>query len=110
MTAKSSSTGSTITNSTGPNTTRTYAPPSPPTTGPTSTIWPDFGIDVTNTPACTAPPVAGNAITSVPFVCPNTNFQLNIIGAAIGSDITYQWQSSPDGTNWTDIAGATSSR
>ncbi|MFC5269293.1 beta strand repeat-containing protein [Adhaeribacter terreus] len=78
-------------------------------TGSADRTWPDFGIDVTATAPCTTPPTAGTAVASVPFVCPNTNFQLSMDGADVGTDITYQWQSSTDGTNWTNIPNATGS-
>ncbi|MBK0401665.1 right-handed parallel beta-helix repeat-containing protein [Adhaeribacter sp. BT258] len=80
------------------------------TTGSSNAVLANFGIDVANTPACTGTPVAGNVVAPFLFVCPNTNFQLDLVGATIGSDITYQWQSSTDGTTWTNIAGATTSR
>jgi photosystem II stability/assembly factor-like uncharacterized protein len=31
------------------------------------------------------------------------------LGGATGPDVTLQWQASPDGTNWRDVAGATGS-
>lgn len=40
-------------------------------------------------------------------VCPGTPFSITITGASFGTGLTYQWESSPDGTTWTDIAGAT---
>lgn len=49
---------------------------------------------------------AGTASSSVVMACPTTPVTLNATGyTATGT--TYQWQSSPDGTSWTDIAGAT---
>jgi hypothetical protein len=41
-------------------------------------------------------------------VCPNQSVNLLVSGQSTGTGISYQWQSSPDGTNWTDITGATS--
>ncbi len=59
--------------------------------------------------ACTGTPDPGNTISSAATVCPNINFILSLQNNVPGSGITYQWQSSPDGAAWTNIAGATSS-
>jgi len=58
---------------------------------------------------CTSPPEAGAASSTDLSVCPTDDFTLSLIGADIGIDLTYQWQSSPDGSTWSDITGATSS-
>ena len=57
--------------------------------------------------ACTGVPTPGNTIASMNPVCDNTNFALNVQNFTLGFGVTYQWQSSPDGVNWTDMAGAT---
>ena len=59
-------------------------------------------------PPCTAPPAAGTTLASDTTVCPNVNFNLSLIGSALASGLSYQWQSSPDNITWTNIAGATS--
>jgi hypothetical protein len=57
---------------------------------------------------CTAPPTAGQATSSSSIVCPNTPFQLSLTGASGGMGMTYQWQSSANGTSgWTNVASAT---
>ncbi|MDX5442395.1 MAG: hypothetical protein LPJ89_01280, partial [Hymenobacteraceae bacterium] len=62
------------------------------------------------TTPCTAPPTAGQAVSSTASVCPNTNFMLSVSGASGGLGTTYQWQSSANGTTgWADITNATSS-
>ncbi|MCC7431127.1 hypothetical protein IT568_09815, partial [bacterium] len=53
-------------------------------------------------------PIGGTTAASINPVCPNTNFTLSLTGASTGPGQTYQWQSSPDNTAWTDITGATS--
>ena len=58
---------------------------------------------------CTAPPTAGQAVSSINTVCPKANFVLSLTGASIGTGLSYQWQSSTNGTIYTDIAGATNS-
>src|SRR6478736_3014300 len=66
-------------------------------------------VYILNTP-CVAPPTAGTTVSSVATVCPNTSFKLSLTGATLGTGLTYQWQSSPNGTTgWTNITGATGS-
>ena len=59
-------------------------------------------------PPCTGTPVAGTAISSLANVCSASKFLLSDTGAtSLVSGLTYQWQSSTDGSNWTSISGAT---
>ncbi len=59
--------------------------------------------------ACTNPVLAGATAASVITACSGTPFTVSLTGAAAGSGLTYQWQSSMNGTTWTDILGATGS-
>jgi len=59
--------------------------------------------------SCTGTPTAGTAVSSSNAVCPSVNFSLSLNGATLASGLTYQWQSSTDGINFTNIAGATNS-
>jgi hypothetical protein len=80
-------------------------PPAAPTFTPRGFIG-----SITFMPAtpCVAPPTGGQATASVATICPNTNFQLGLTGASGGQGMTYQWQSSPNGTTgWTNVTGAT---
>ncbi|MFC5271455.1 T9SS type A sorting domain-containing protein [Adhaeribacter terreus] len=73
--------------------------------------WPNFGIDITPYPACSGTPNAGTAVSSSPTACVNAPFELSLSGNTLASGLTYQWQSSPNGTTgWTNITGATSDR
>ena len=71
----------------------------------------DIGIDnikVEEVPVCSGTPAIGAAITSDNIICGGAVFKLSL-SSTPGSieGITYQWQSSADGTsNWNDIAGA----
>ncbi len=58
-----------------------------------------------NTP-CTGTPSPGNTIASSNPVCSGISFTLSLQNPS-ASGTTFQWQSSPDGTTWTDIAAAT---
>jgi len=65
-------------------------------------------VVITSLAPCTGTPVAGNAAASVANTCANVPFTLTLTGASTGGGITYQWQSSPAGTNtFTNITGAT---
>jgi hypothetical protein len=79
-------------------------------TGTTPTYNPrqiNGGVIYTLNTPCTAPPTAGTTNASVTAICPNTNFQLSLTGATVGTGLTYQWQSSANGTTWNNITGAT---
>lgn len=57
---------------------------------------------------CTGLPSAGTAASSTTLACSSTNFTLSLSGNTTGvSDLTYQWQSSPDNSIWTSIPTAT---
>ena len=57
---------------------------------------------------CTGQVSAGTATASITDACAAVPFNLSLNGATLATGITYQWQSSPAGTNtWTDISGAT---
>ena len=59
--------------------------------------------------ACSGTPAPGNTLSSVTSVCPGVNFNLSLQNSAPASGLSYQWQSSADGTTWANINGATSS-
>lgn len=64
------------------------------------------GVHVAFVP-CTCPGLAaGTASSSVGVACATTPVTLSASGYT-ASGTTYQWQSSPDGASWADIAGAT---
>jgi SdrD B-like domain len=46
-------------------------------------------------------------VTTAPSVCPGGSVQLSATPNGGTGTCTVQWQSSPDGTNWTNISGAT---
>ncbi len=66
-------------------------------------------LQITYAPAgpCTNPPIPGLVTSTQNPVCLSTDFILNLTGGTTGTGQTYQWQSSPDSINWTDITGAT---
>ena len=69
-----------------------------------------IGVDdavYTTFPPCTVTPAPGNTLSSVPTVCPGTDFTLSLQNLQVASGITVQWQSSSTlaGT-YTDIPGS----
>ncbi len=75
--------------------------------GSTSSNRPNIQFVFTPPPSCTAPPTGGTTNGPAGSVCQGTNFTLSVTGSSTGLGITYQWESSPNGTTWTDIGGAT---
>lgn len=58
--------------------------------------------------ACTGTPAPGNTIASSVALCAGSSVSLSVENATTGSGVSYQWQSSADGTsNWTNITDAT---
>lgn len=67
------------------------------------------GITFIPATPCVAPPTAGVVTPAANPICPSIDNILSLTGASQGTGQTYQWQSSTDGTNYTNIAGATNS-
>ncbi len=82
-------------------------PNTDPTNYATQTSRPVLVVTYIAGAPCTGTPTPGNTNATANPVCANTNFSLSMQNFTLGSGVTYQWQSSPDGTTWTDIAGAT---
>jgi hypothetical protein len=59
---------------------------------------------------CTAPPVAGTATSSSALGCAGTPFILDISGASQGTGLSFQWDSSSNGTAWFPITGGTTKK
>ncbi len=68
----------------------------------------DYKVRITAAPECTGTPSAGVAVSDISGTCSGSPFTLSLAGATIASGMTYQWQSSPDSSTWSDILGATS--
>lgn len=76
------------------------------TTG-TATTRPNIIFTWTAASACTGTPTGGTAVSDMSSVCLGGNFNLSLTGATVASGLTYQWQSSPNNTTWTNIPNAT---
>lgn len=64
-------------------------------------------LQLANPVACTSPPAVGTASVSPSSFCVATNVNLSLSGVTFGAGQTYQWQSSPNNSTWTNISGAT---
>jgi hypothetical protein len=65
-------------------------------------------FDAASSTCTTTPTVAGTVSAASNPVCAGSSTALTLTGATAGSGITYQWQSSPNNSTWTNISGATS--
>lgn len=66
-----------------------------------------FKVDYATGP-CAGTPAPGNTLASVTTACPGVNYSLSLQNATSGAGVSYQWQSSTNGTTWTNISGAVS--
>ena len=65
---------------------------------------PASGLTFTYSPPnpCSTPN-PGNTLASTAGACSGVNFTLSLQTATIGTGVSYQWQSSPNGSTWTNI-------
>jgi len=70
---------------------------------------PAIGADEIAIPPCSGTPNAGTAAISSSTGCLGVDFTITVSGLSVEPGVSYQWQSSADGsTGWTDITGETS--
>jgi hypothetical protein len=65
----------------------------------------DFGINIIPSGPCTAA-TADTAFASKGVICVGDSTVLGATGVSFGTGIVYQWQSSADNINWTNVTGA----
>lgn len=77
----------------------------------TATTRPNITFAWTPAAACSGQPVGGTAQASLTTItCAGTPTTMSLTGGAtVATGLTYQWQSSPDNTTFTNITGATNS-
>ena len=56
---------------------------------------------------CSGTPIPGTATANNSSVCPGDSILLSLSGDSMASNLSFQWQSSPDAITWTNIVGAT---
>uniref|UniRef100_UPI0023F57A08 Ig-like domain-containing protein n=1 Tax=Flavobacterium filum TaxID=370974 RepID=UPI0023F57A08 len=59
-------------------------------------------------PSCEGQPNAGTISANIASGCSGQTLSLSSTGLSVGLGISYQWQSSPDDSSWTDIPSANS--
>ena len=68
----------------------------------------DYNLNVIASTPCNGTPNAGTAQSSITnILCPNAQFTLSLSGSSLTGGLAYQWQTSTDNVNWTNITGAT---
>ncbi len=67
----------------------------------------DYLITISAGSVCTNPPTAGTTLSTLDSVCTTSSFTLSLQGNSLGTGQTYQWQSSPNNSTWSNISGAT---
>jgi hypothetical protein len=55
---------------------------------------------------CSGTPAAGSTQANYTTICTATNVSFSLSGSTAATGITYQWQTSPNGTTWTNAPGA----
>lgn len=68
---------------------------------------PNIQFNIADLPACTTPPNAGSIVLSEDSTCIGSSVNLSLLGADIGTGISYQWLSSNDGISWNIVTGQT---
>jgi hypothetical protein len=56
---------------------------------------------------CSGTPAPGNTVSTSNPACSGVNFTLSLQNATTGTGVTYQWQSSANGSAWTNIGTST---
>lgn len=68
----------------------------------------DYLVNIAPLPVCSGTPTGGTTTSTVSSICPDIAFVLKVPGASSSnSGFTYQWQTSPNGSTWTDVAVGT---
>ena len=67
----------------------------------------DYAYTVIALTPCTGTPDPGNTLSNLNPVCSGVNFTLSLQYSITTGGINYQWQSSPNGSTWINISGAT---
>ena len=67
----------------------------------------DYTANIILLPVCTGTPTAGSVSATVTTGCSAYGSTLTVSGTTSAAGLIYQWQSSTDGSIWTDITGAT---
>ena len=89
-----------------PTTLAVFAATATTTQSGTATDRPNITFNWTPASPCSGTPNPGTIAATGGSLCFGQTFTLSATGVTVASGLTYQWQSSPDNVNWTDITGA----
>lgn len=64
----------------------------------------NYFVNITPVAPCSSTPNSGLATSTKTSVCTTDEFELSLAGNSINSNISYQWQSSPDNISWTNMS------
>lgn len=63
----------------------------------------DYKVNLTAAPVCSGTPSVATTVSSKTIVCENVPYVLNLTNNSISSGIEYQWQTSLNGTVWSNL-------
>ncbi|MBK8624938.1 MAG: hypothetical protein IPN86_05085, partial [Saprospiraceae bacterium] len=69
----------------------------------------DYTFEVIASPPCSGAPTGVTITPATTTLCGSGSTTFTATTTSTGTGITYQWESSPDGTAWTPISGANNS-
>jgi hypothetical protein len=79
-----------------------------------NTVKPSSGLTYTWTPpvipVCSGTPNPGNTLSSSLTTSPNGTVNLSLQNTTTGTGVTYQWQSSPNNSTWTNFGTSSSTQ
>lgn len=67
---------------------------------------PDIGAYEFDIVTCTGTPSGGTISGASGTICQGTTINLDLVGATYGDGIVYQWQTSTNGSNWSNLGNA----
>jgi hypothetical protein len=67
---------------------------------------PNIRFDYTTGGGCTGMPTPGNTLSTSTNVCPGVQFTLSLQNSTTGTGVSYQWESSADGINFTSVGSS----
>lgn len=63
----------------------------------------DYLVTIADAPQCTGTPVAGTTVASTSIGCPAVTINFSLNGSATEQGLTYQWQTSPNNSTYTNV-------
>ena len=64
----------------------------------------DYMVNIVSGSPCSGTPIAGSTVASSTTICAGSNVTLSLAGNSANSGLSYQWQSSANGTSWANAS------